>query len=155
MRGVIRAFASVVFALYATSAYAQTTCGTPPSGTVQAPTKLCYVASPDHSVMDLGTPVVSGYDIFYCTQGADPTSCAPVQQQDLGKPTPDANGLIKLDTTTLPTLFAVPVGQVFIPVIRVRGEDAGLSARYPAGNPFGQPSHQAPRVPVTGAVVTP
>lgn len=144
----------LMFLGIAATAQAQT-CPAAPSGTVVSPKKLCIVSSPDHNAMDLGTPVVSGYTLGYCLQGQDAATCTPIQQQSLGKPTPDANGLIKLDTSTLPTLFATPIGQVYFPVLIVNGQDAGLFARYPAGNPFGQPAHQAPRAAAVGPVATP
>lgn len=151
-----RILLALSFSCVAASAYAQTgPCPAAPTTTVPAPKNLCFFASPDHAALDLGIPVVSSYEVAYCTKDQDQTSCSPIQTQDIGKPTPNASNAIWMSTTTTPTLFATPVGMEYRTVIIVHGEDAGLFARYPAGSPFGQPSHQAPRVPATGAVATP
>jgi len=132
------------------------TCPAAPSGTVVSPTQLCFVASPDHDALDLGTPVVSGYTLGYCVKGSDAATCTPVQSQSLGKPSyAGPNKIIVVNKSSLPTLFATPIGQEYITVLTVNGEDAGLFARYPAGNPFGQPSHQAPRPAAVPPVATP
>lgn len=155
MRYTIRALPLLIVIAFASVAQAQS-CPAAPTSTVVAPKKLCLVASPDHNTMDLGVPVVSGYTYGYCDKSLDPATCQPQSQIDLGKPTPNGQGAIWIDTTAGgPLLFGTPLGGEFRPVIIVRGEDAGLFARYPAGAPFGQPMHQAPRVPATGAVPTP
>jgi hypothetical protein len=147
-------FAFVLALGFATAAAAQD-CPAVPTGVEANATKLCLHASPDHDAIDLDVPVVSGYSVGYCVAGSNPATCTPVQEQSLGKPNyTGPNKIIQVDTTTLPTLFAVPVGQQFFAVVTVNGSAAGLSARYQPSNFFGRRAGTAPRADAVPPVAT-
>ena len=69
--------------------------------TVVNPTTLQFTASPDHNTVTNGTPVVSGYSLsFYAVGGT-----AALASFNLGKPTPDASGLITVNLTSIVTIW--------------------------------------------------
>jgi len=82
---------------------AQAQCPTQPAGPVFNPKDLCFVKSPDHSATVGGANKVDGYKAII----KKTSDGSIVSTTDLGKPTPDAAGAIKLPNwtvfTTLPT----------------------------------------------------
>src|SRR5690242_6961180 len=78
-------------------------CPTQPAGPVFNPKDLCFVKSPDHAATVGGANKVDGYKAIIKKVSDGST----VSTTDLGKPTPDAAGAIKLPNwtvfTTIPT----------------------------------------------------
>jgi hypothetical protein len=84
-----------------------------------------FTASADHSTVVDGQSVITGYTLrFYLVGATQPFQAAP-----LGKPTPDANSLIRVDMTATLTAFPPP-GVVY-------------ESRVSADGPFGSSASAA------------
>ena len=96
--------------------------------TVVDPRYVEFNASPDHDEEGSdGTPVVSSYSLSIHTIG----STVPFTTADLGKPAPDANGVIRVDF--LPLLSVVPTPGVTF--------EARVTAVGPGGSNGSTPSN--------------
>lgn len=108
------------------------------------PTNGCFTPSPDHAVNDpvTGVPEVTRYDILFILDGADVAIATPVQTQNLGKPTPNANNAIWY------TLPSYPIGARYRNVVVAVGPD-GTSPREVGAlsNPFGRQTTAPPAAP--------
>ena len=89
------------------------------------PTTAEFTASADHNVISNGTAVVTRYDLeFYLSGAAD-----PFQVNSLGKPTPDASGVIRVLLSSVLTAFPSP-GIVYESTVSAVGPGGtGRSAR--------------------------
>ncbi len=75
------------------------------------PTKAEFVKSADHDADFGGVPLVTRYELRHYVLGAT----TPVSVYDLGKPTPDANGLIVATFPPLaPSLTTIYVARVAV-----------------------------------------
>ena len=68
------------------------------------PTTAEFNPSPDHNVISNGTAVVTRYDLEFYIPGAG----SPFQVNSLGKPNPNATGLIQVVLTSVLTAFPAP-----------------------------------------------
>jgi hypothetical protein len=80
---------------------------------------------PSHAGVFLGVPIVSRYELRILEAGA----AAPVSVVDLGKPEPDAAGVIRAEPAVL---VGLPVGRTFSAVVAAIG---------PAGEGVSEPSN--------------
>lgn len=110
--------------------------GTPPSGTVHNPTRLCF-QSPDHAS-------ATAYAVEYWLQGVDPTTGAPVQTFGLpiSAVTSGGSGYTALLSALTP-LPAMPTGQTYVIRMTLTGA-TGVSPRSDATNPFDFPAVPQP-----------
>ena len=91
---------------------------------------LEFTASSDHEFVDqAGQPAVARYEFQLYAVG----SAAPIRTVDLGKPTPDANGTIRVPLTTI--LNPLPAGGTVYEA-RVAAVGAGGSTPSIASNTF-------------------
>lgn len=106
------------------------------SAQVVNPTTIEFPKSADHDTVLNTEAVLSSYRVNVYT----PTGTSPVSSADIGKPTPDANNLIRW--ANLPTLYAtLPSGQYVAKIVAV---GPGGSTESGASDPFSI----APRPPV-------
>ena len=138
---------TIMLALMLSAAAAGTAaaqCPTQPVGPVFNPKDLCFNKSPDHSAQIGGVNKVDGYKAIIKKVSDGST----VSTTDLGKPTPDAAGAIKLPNwsvfTTIPTETDLTV------TISTYGR--GLTTDSPASVDFIKP---LPPAATAAAVVTP
>lgn len=114
---------------------------------VANPNTVEFIASPDHAItLQDGTILVAKYEFRVFLDGAT----SPVQVNDLGKPTPGANGLIA--ASIVGVIASMPVD----PTNTYRARVAAVSATGAAGesapsNPFGVVS-LTPRAPASAVV---
>lgn len=94
--------------------------------TLQPEWHVVFTASPDHSGISQGVPIVSGYDLIATPQGG--VALAAIS---LGKPTPDGTNTIDVNVNT--QLNALPAG-TYTAVVRAVGP--GGAAPSPASDPF-------------------
>src|SRR5262245_13627542 len=86
-----RVFLSVVLLSVASSSRAL-------AQSIMDASRVEFSPSADHSTLnEYGTPLVTGYTMTIYAAGGDD----PVQIVDLGKPSPDEDGIIRLDLATL------------------------------------------------------
>jgi hypothetical protein len=142
MRVKLFLFALMFSAAFTSVARAQ--CPTQPAGPVFNPKDLCFVKSPDHSVTVGGANKVDGYKAIIKKVSDGST----VSTTDLGKPTPDAAGAIKLSNWTVFT--TIPTETDLVLVIDTYGR--GLDTLSPATVDFIKP---LPPAATAAAVVTP
>jgi hypothetical protein len=89
-----------------------------------------FTASTSHNATDAnGNPLLTGYTLEFYLAGA----ASPFQTQPLGKPTPDATGLIHIDFATTLTAFPAP-GVVY--ESRVAAVGPGGTTRSNVSNQF-------------------
>lgn len=93
--------------------------------TLDNPTTLVFLASPDHDVSDLGQPKLKDYAVEFVEPGSTVS-----QTLSLGKPQPDANRDITVDFAGLRSQLKVAPGQYTVRVV----------ARGPGGEARSQPS---------------
>jgi hypothetical protein len=93
------------------------------------PTKATFNASPDHTAVQGGTAVVQSYELGLYLVGAT----QPFQRVSLGKPAPDANGVIEVDLRTIFTGWPVP-GTNYVSDVAAIGP--GGTARSAFSNTF-------------------
>ena len=68
--------------------------------TITDPRRVEFSPSPDHNAVDSsGNPLVSGYSLLIYVSGAS----TPTQTVSLGKPTPESDGMIRVDFVALLT----------------------------------------------------
>jgi hypothetical protein len=109
---------------------------------VRNPTRLEFVASPDHAAtFPDGSAVVERYEFEIYLLGAS----SPMTTVNLGKPTPDASGKV---TATPSELLGLPVNQTF--EARVAAIGPGGAGRSAPSNPF---YRAGPPRPATGVVL--
>lgn len=95
---------------------------------VRNPTRLEFIASPDHAATyPDGSAVVERYDFEIYLQGAS----SPMTVVNLGKPTPDSQNRV---TATPTELVGLPVNQTF--EARVSAVGPGGVGRSAPSNPF-------------------
>lgn len=105
---------------------------------VTDPNTVEFAASPDHSVIRLdGTPLVVKYLLRFYLEGAT----TPVQEQDLGKPTP-VDGRISVTNRTLFTVAPLALDTRYLARVAAAGP-TGVTESDPS-NPFGNASPQRP-----------
>jgi hypothetical protein len=98
--------------------------------TVENPRFVEFTASANHNDSQVdGQPVVLRYDLEVYVVGAS----APFHTVDIGKPTPQTNGLIRYDFSTDVGAWPLPGGTYEARVVAVGSE---LSGRSSASNPF-------------------
>jgi hypothetical protein len=132
----------------ADTAQAQTNpCGAPPGTLVVNPNEICFT-SPDHGELEFGQPRISEYRLLLFLKGVNPTTGSPVQTISLGRPTPAADGAIRISRTDL---GATSIGnELFSTVDSVW---SGGVVRSLASNFFGRTNQTAP-APVTPPVAS-
>ena len=131
-----RWLAAVVFCILPTWAQAQT---------VINPHFVDVTASPDHSAVKIdGTAVLTHYLLTATAMNA---LGALVWTQDLGKPTPNAQGVF---TVALPAALPVTAETLYRAIVTAVGPDGSSDPTAPS-NPFGV---AGTRVPVAAGGVT-
>lgn len=145
------ALAIVLAALVPAAAQAQTgPCPNTPVDTLALnPVRACFVAASAHTSTDpvSGAAVIDRYEMLWIADGQDPATAQPVQRANLGKPTPNSDNTIWINT-----LPAYPIGQRFRAVIASISTLASLppaarEVRSDASNPFGVSTATAPTAP--------
>ena len=119
-------------------------CPTQPAGPVYNPKDLCFQRSPDHAATVGGANKVDGYKAIIKKVSDGST----VSTTDLGKPTPDAAGAIKLPNWSV--FGGLPTETDLTVTISTYGR--GLSTDSPASVDFIKP---LPPAATAAAVVTP
>ena len=104
-------------------------CSAVEAQTVINPRRLVFTASPDHAtVLSDGSPSVAAYEVRWFAAGA----VAPLSSATLGKPAPNASGVITVDLSML--IAGIPIGVGYTAkVVAVGQAGEGISA---PSNPF-------------------
>ena len=139
--------AMVLMVMLASMGQAQTNpCGTAPGTLVVNPNEVCFTSA-DHATLEFGQPRITEYRLSLFLKGVDVTSGQPVQSMSLGRPTPSADGAIRVSRADL---GASSVGQeLFATIDEVW---SGGVVRSAASNFFGR-SNPTPPAQSTAPVV--